>query len=81
MSNQIPTLPLGITFKNWASQLLIDLSTFNIPNPPEVKKWREWASQLLIDNNLNNVPIPTAQRYKGPDGWREWAKDFISNLK
>lgn len=81
MSNKIPVLPLGISFKNWASQLLIDLPNSFIPNPPEINKWRDWASQLLTNDSLPNVPVPSLEAYPGDEGWRQWAKDFISNLK
>jgi len=80
MSIQNPLLPLGIDFKNWASQLLIDLPNVNIPNPAKIDDWRDWASQLLIDNNLPNVPSAHHLLYQGKDGWRSWAKVFISNF-
>ena len=78
MSINIQILPINISFENWASQLIVDLKQYQIPNPPSVNNWKFWASQIATNPNFKNVPVPSEINYPGKDGWKKWAFDFIS---
>ena len=58
-------------FHRFVNQLLIDLPFFDIPLPPDEKKWRFWAAKFLEQNNLYE-PLPTRESYKGDKDWRKW---------
>lgn len=74
-------LPINITFKEWASQIRIDLPNIDIPIPPgDVETWRNWASQVVYTNRLANVPLPTALAYPNLEDWRIWAAYFINSI-
>lgn len=76
----IVTLPIDISFKEWASQIIIDLPNLSIPLPPEdAADWKGWASQVVINSGLNNVPLPTDTAYTDLDDWRVWAAYFINS--
>lgn len=77
----IPVLPLNIEFKEWASQIRIDLPDVTIPVPPDsVENWKGWASQVVNSNGFTNVPLPTATAYPELEDWRNWAAYFINSL-
>jgi len=74
-------LPLNITFKEWASQIRIDLPNVSIPIPPDDEKdWIGWASQIVISNGLTNVPLPTSTAYPEIEDWRDWGAYFINSI-
>ena len=73
-------LPLNIEFKEWASQIRIDLPNINFPVAPLINQWRSWASQVVNSNNLVNVPLPTDIGYPNNEDWRKWAAYFINNV-
>lgn len=73
-------LPIDITFKDWASQLRIDLPSVTIPTPPDVSNWKNWASQVIQSNSLQNVPLPTEIAYPLVEDWRKWAVYFINSI-
>ncbi len=75
------TLPINITFKEWAQQLQIDLPNQNILNPPDISKWHEWAEQLLINNSFYAAPLPNRQIYPKDEDWKKWAIYFVSNVQ
>lgn len=77
----IITLPTDIEFKEWASQINIDLPNLSIPLAPDDPIfWKEWAEQVINSNGLNNVPVPTDTVYTDPEDWREWAAYFINSI-
>ena len=77
----IPVLPLNIEFKEWASQIRIDLPNIDIPVPPaSVEGWKGWASQVVNGNGLTNVPLPTADAYPEIEDWRNWGAFFINSI-
>ena len=73
-------LPLNIEFKEWASQIRIDLPDITFPTSPLLEQWRPWASQVVNSNNLRNVPLPTDIGYPNNEDWRKWAAYFINNV-
>lgn len=73
-------LPINITFKEWASQIRIDLPNITIPTPPTIDNWRGWAAQIVNSNMLQNVPIPTIIGYPNNEDWKKWAAYFINNI-
>lgn len=73
-------LPLNIEFKEWSSQIRIDLPDINFPLPPPIEHWRAWASQVVYSNKLFNVPLPTDIGYPNNDDWNKWAAYFINNI-
>jgi hypothetical protein len=70
------TNPLKIEFDRWASQLILDLSTYNIPFHQGVENWRFWANQIINLNPIINPPLPTELSYPTTDDWRQWAIRF-----
>lgn len=73
-------LPLNIDFKEWVSQIRIDLPNITFPVPPKVEKWRNWASQVVNSNMLLNAPLPTALGYPNNDDWKKWAAYFVNTI-
>ena len=74
-------LPINIEFKEWASQIRIDLPNINIPIPPsDINDWKLWASQVVQDHSLINVPLPTLTAYPHEENWRNWAAYFINSI-
>jgi hypothetical protein len=77
----IAVLPLNITFKEWASQIRIDIPSINVPIPPDdVEYWKSWASQVVNNNGLINVPLPTETAYPKIEDWRDWGAYFINSI-
>lgn len=73
-------LPLDIEFKEWATQIRIDLPDIIFPLAFPVDKWRIWASHVVNSNKLFNVPLPTDIGYSNNNDWRKWAAYFINNV-
>jgi hypothetical protein len=73
-------LPLNISFKEWASQIRIDLPQITFPVPDKVEYWRDWASQVVYSNYLNNVPLPTEISYPNTEDWKKWGAFFVNYL-
>lgn len=73
-------LPLNIEFKEWASQIRVDLPNIDFPLPFPLEEWRDWASQVVNSNNLSNVPLPTDICYPNNEDWRKWGAYFINNV-
>ena len=72
--------PVNIEFKEWASQIRIDLPGIFLPNPPEADGWWDWASQVVRSNNLLGVPLPTKISFPTKEDWKIWAAYFVGNL-
>ena len=72
--------PLGISFKDWASQIRVNLPFMDFPNPEKEDEWWDWAAQVINLNSLNQVPVPDKTTYPKPEDWREWAKFFIGSV-
>ena len=65
-------LPQNMTFYDWASTLLTDFSTEEIPIPPKDEKgWQAWAQRVYARNLFNNDAVPSPLFY---DNWRIWAE-------
>lgn len=74
-------LPINITFKEWASQIRINITSIDIPLPPsDGKDWIGWASQVVYNNQLTNVPLPTFHAYPKLEDWRKWAAYFVNSV-
>lgn len=74
-------LPVNIDFKEWASQIRIDLPNINIPIPPNnISDWKYWAAQVVFATGLMNVPLPTLTAYPHEEDWRNWAAYFINSI-
>ena len=76
----IIVIPLNIEFKEWASQIRIDLPNIDFPIPSKVENWRSWASQVVNSNNLQNIPLPTDIGYPNNEDWRKWGAYFINSV-
>lgn len=64
-------LPVGISFYNWASTLLTDFSTEEIPIPPKNENdWQPWASRVFARSVFSNDAIPNPLFF---NDWRLWA--------
>ncbi len=73
-------MPLNIEFKEWASQIRIDLPNINFPIPFPIEHWRSWACQVVNSNNLQNVPLPTDICYPNNEDWLKWGAYFINSV-
>jgi hypothetical protein len=76
----ITVLPIRIDFKTWATQLIIDLPEYNIPDPESEDKWWDWAAQIISNNRLSNIPIPSKHIYKNKEDWSKWATYLIDSV-
>ena len=73
-------LPINIKFVNWASQIRMDLPTFDIPTIDDIEGWHGWASQIVTSNSLSYVPVPTKLAYPENEDWRLWAAYFVNSV-
>jgi len=76
-----PIFPIGISFKDWASQMKVNFPHLYLPNPLEVSQWRFWASQVVLANNVPNYILPTHLTFPEHEDWRKWATYFLTSLK
>lgn len=67
------TLPTGMSLRDWADQVALDLDPYGSFGRLDVEQnWQNWAMQLFSNMTLKeNIPIPYAF-----DDWREWAERF-----
>lgn len=68
-------LPVHISFFNWASTLLIDFSTQEIPIPPtDENDWQPWAERVFARGVFSNDAIPDPRFFQD---WRSWAMRVV----
>ena len=67
------TLPVGMTLRDWADQISLDLDKYGaFGRLDDETKWQDWAMQFLNNTSLkNNFPIPYDYQ-----NWQEWAQRF-----
>lgn len=66
--------PLQMTWEQWSSQVVIDLSTqYNLPNPVEEGLWQRWATELLTIPGLSELGLPDPSAFAS---WQAWAAAF-----
>lgn len=72
------TLPTGMSLRDWADQIALDLDSFGAFGRLDVEdQWQNWAMQFLNNMSLgNNFPLP----YDFQD-WREWAERFCQTVE
>ena len=73
-----PLIPVNITFKEWASQLISALPHMNMPIPGEIEAWRDWALSVSLNNADMNIPRADKLSYPETEDWRRWAAYFIA---
>jgi hypothetical protein len=78
-SNNI-TLPIGMSFEKWSSQIINDLPELKIPVGFKVEKWWDWVSQLIQLNNLSNVLNANKIVFKNEKDWKVWAAFFCNTI-
>lgn len=71
------TLPVNISYEDWASQLVFDLNQYQVPIPTSENEWWDWASYIIEFNNFASCPLPSKQIFKEPSSWRNWACFFV----
>ncbi len=68
-------LPVGISFYAWASTLLTDYSTKEIPIPPtDEKDWKSWSERVFARNLFSNDSVPDPNFFTD---WRSWAMRVV----
>lgn len=71
------TLPTGMTLRDWADQVTMDLDAYgSFGRIEDEENWQGWAGRFL--NNLSlkeNFPRPNEFA-----DWREWAERFAQIL-
>jgi len=68
------TLPVIIGLKDWADQIVLDLSTYGVlPQLDDETKWQEWAASLCAIASITSKNPPDALSFSD---WREWASRF-----
>lgn len=74
------TLPLNISFEQWAHQIAHDAPKFTFPVDAKIERWWEWAQFVIQCNNISKVPVPSKTTFKTENDWKEWAKFFVDIL-
>lgn len=72
------TLPTGLTLRDWADQITLDLDPYGAFGRLDIEEqWQNWAMQFLNNMSLReNFPIPY-----NFDNWRDWAERFCQTLE
>lgn len=72
------TRPNGLTFTDWASQLVQELERYgSIEIPFSEDNWRSWADHLLWIPKLSEANIPDNTPFAT---WQEWAEKVVEAL-
>ena len=69
------TRPTGLSFVDWASQIVLDLEYAGLlPVPHSVDTWQDWGAAIsrVPEISKNNTPDP----YLFAE-WQDWAEQFI----
>ena len=69
------TRPTGLSFVDWASQIVLDLEYAGLlPQPHTAKSWQDWAAAAsrVPEISKNNIPDPYLF-----SNWQEWAEQFV----
>jgi hypothetical protein len=71
------TQPTGLTLRDWADQVVLDLDGFGaFGRLGDENAWQDWAVQFLNNGTLNrSLPDP----YKFAN-WRDWAERLVGAL-
>ncbi len=59
-------LPLGISLRTWANNLIIDFPDDDIPILQSEDEWKQWAQQLIQCDTFGDNNSP------GPEDFRDW---------
>jgi len=65
------TWPQGLTLKQWADAVIIDLNSKNIL----VGDWQKWAEQFNLELETYNLPNPYMF-----DDWNLWAERLCGEI-
>jgi hypothetical protein len=70
------TPPTGLTLRDWASQVCLDLDSAGpIGRLFDEAQWQDWGAQILNINTLGSLPSPY-----GFTEWQDWAERFYGAL-
>lgn len=71
------TRPSGMSFNDWANQVVLDLSsTATIGRPDSFQSWQDWAAQLL-NGGVNSRPAPNPYLFAT---WKDWAERLCETI-
>lgn len=72
------TLPTGMSLRDWADQVTLDLDPFGATGRlDDDAMWQEWAMQFVRNTSLKEtMPIP--YNYAN---WRDWAERFCQTIE
>jgi len=62
--------PVGATLISWASSLIIDFPTDNIPILRNENEWKRWGDMLVQETTFANNGAPGTLMY---NDWKTWA--------
>lgn len=66
------TRPHGMTLRDWADQVSLDLDIYGYVTKLEGEDWQNWGVQFLNNGAIGrNIPSPY-----GFDNWLDWAERF-----
>ena len=73
------TYPTGLAWEDWASQMVLDVTSDVLPVPPPIEEWREWADFFARSVPASNTSVPFVAF---PDEtqyptWEAWATDAV----
>lgn len=78
----IITVPVQISFENWANDLNRTMPMLSIPIPTKgVNNWWEWANSLVDLNRLYDLPDGDKSTFPKVEDWKKWAFLFIQTLQ
>lgn len=70
-------LPKNVSFKQFASSLVVDFPNDNIPFLSSDENWREWGDRLVQENSFSNNGAPST---KGFSDKTEWAQALFKTM-
>lgn len=71
------TRPSGMSFNDWANQVVFDLtSTATIGRPDGFNTWQDWAVQVLNGGEISRA-APNPYLF---DNWKDWAERLCETI-
>jgi len=69
-------VPQGLSIFDWANELLIQGSKYDIPQLLSEEAWKDWANRVRMLVTAVNVPLT-----EGFPTWQDWAAAAMITLQ
>ncbi len=70
-------IPKDVSLFDWASSLIVDFPSDNIPVLMHESHWKEWGDLLVQENSFAKNGSPGTQSYSE---WKSWSLDLFQSM-